>query len=196
MAHILIVEDNEEIADLYTRVFADHQTHVLGDVPEAIEYLQGARPDLVITDFHLPTRSGVEIVSYIRTTSALRDIPVIGISMDDMLKREAQERGVDVFMIKPIEITELYDTAHRLIDNAQKSPGPEMRAALREYAAAYHRVHNSFPQGRWTGTHFVVGGQPRDAAWLRAEAGRLRATALPKPSRGYLYRLIDRLRRM
>ncbi len=196
MAHILIVEDNTEIASLYLQVFAQHQTRVLCDVPEAIAYLQEARPDLVITDLHLPTRSGIEILSYIRTTSALKDVPVIGISIDDMLKWEAQERGVDVFMTKPIEISELYDTARRLMYSAKKSPDPRMQAALRDYAAAYHRVYSRFPRGQWTGTHIVVEGVPRNAAWLLAEARRLRELAPPRPTRGYVYRLIERLRRL
>ena len=196
MAHILIVEDNMEIATLYMQVFAEHQTRVLCDVPEAITYLQEARPDLVITDLHLPTRSGIEILSFIRTSSALRDVPVIGISIDDMLKWEAQERGVDVFMTKPIEITELYNTARRLMYNVKKSPDPHMQAALRDYAAAYHRVYNSFPRGQWTGTHIMIGGVPRNAAWLLAEARRLRELAPPRPTRGYVNRLIDRLRRL
>jgi DNA-binding response OmpR family regulator len=196
MAHILIVEDNMEIASLYRQVFAQHQTRVLGDVPEAIAYLQEARPDLVITDFYLPTRSGIEILSYIRTTSALKDIPVIGISVDDTLKWEALERGVDVFMTKPIEIMELYDVARRLINSAKRSPDPNMQAALRDYAAAYHRVYSCFPRGQWTGTHFVIDGEPHDATWLLAEARRLREFAPPRLSRGYIHRLIDRLRRL
>jgi two-component system response regulator VicR len=196
MAHILIVEDNTEIASLYLQVFSQHQTRVLCDVPEAIAYLQEARPDLVITDLHLPTRSGIEILSFIRTTSALKDIPVIGISIDDMLKWEAQERGVDVFMTKPFEVSELYNTARRLMYSVKKSPDARMQAALRDYAAAYHRVYNCFPRGQWTGTHIVIEGVPRNATWLQAEAHRLRGVAPPRPNRGYVYRLIDRLRRL
>lgn len=197
MSHILIVEDNIEIANLYAQVFARHQTVVLNDVPEALVYLQEVRPDLVITDFHLPSRSGGDIVTYIRSTPALRDIPVIGISMDDMLKWEAKERGVDTFLIKPIDIAELYNTAHRLLNSVRKSPTAEMQAALKDYAAAYQKAYNTFPKGTWTGTHVIIEDEPRDESWLRSETQRLREMVAPvKPSRSYLYRLIDKLRRM
>src|ERR1041385_8646484 len=115
MASVLIVEDNPEIAMLYERIFEQHQTYIFSDVPDAITYLQGKSPDLVIMDFHLPSGSGVDVLSYMRSQSDLADVPVLGVSCDDLMKDEATEHGMTAFLPKPIEITELLKTAQRLI---------------------------------------------------------------------------------
>ena len=39
MATVMIVEDNPEIAGLYEKIFHQHKTRILNDVPDAIHYL-------------------------------------------------------------------------------------------------------------------------------------------------------------
>jgi CheY-like chemotaxis protein len=196
MATVLIVEDNVEIAQLYERIFEKHQTCVFYDLPETMQYLETNRPDLVITDFHLPSGSGVEILQYIRSEPGLRDVPVLGISVDDTLKTEARERGIDVFLTKPIDLSDLINAAQRLLSSTRKVPGHEMQAALRAYAAAYQKVYNRLPSGQWTGTQVLIDGQPCDEAWLQAETRRLQSLSTSSTQRNYLHRLIDKLRRL
>src|ERR1700730_7221511 len=162
MATVLIVEDNPEIASLYEMVFDKHQTSVLGDVPEAIAYLERRQPDLVIMDFHLPSGSGVDVLSYMRAQPKLRDVPVLGISVDDTLKSEAVDHGLNAFLTKPIDINELIHTAQRLITTTHRAPSHEMKAALNAYAAAYQKVYNRLPTGQWTGKAVLIDGQPCD----------------------------------
>ncbi len=196
MATVLIIEDNPEIAELYESVFAQHKTDVLSDVPEAISYLQRCRPDLVIMDFHLPSGSGVEVLNYIRSQSSLRDVPVLGISVDDMLKDEARQHGANAFMTKPIELGELIHTARALLSSRRKVPPEQMQAVLKDYAAAYQEVYNRPPKGQWTGTHVLIDGHPCDETWLKAETRRLRSLTVAGQPRSYLHRLIDKLRKL
>src|SRR5262245_59001360 len=120
MATVLIVEDNPEIAMLYERIFERHRTRIFHDVPESIDYLQQERPDLVIMDFHLPSGSGVDVLNYIRSQPSLEDVPVLGISVDDMLKGEAKEQGINAFLTKPIDIGELIKTAQKLLSSTHQ----------------------------------------------------------------------------
>jgi CheY-like chemotaxis protein len=196
MATVLIVEDNVEIAQLYERIFEKHQTCVFYDLPETMHYLETNRPDLVITDFHLPSGSGVEILQYIRSEPGLRDVPVLGISVDDTLKTEARERGIDVFLTKPIDLSDLINAAQRLLSSTRKVPSHEMQAALRAYAAAYQKAYNRLPHGQWTGTQVLIDGQPCDEAWLQSETHRLQSLTTGGVQRNYLHRLIDKLRRL
>ena len=196
MATVLIVEDNLEIAQLYERIFEKHETCVFHDLPDAMRYLETHRPDLVITDFHLPSGSGVDVLSFIRSEPSLRDVPVLGISVDDTLKSEARERGIDAFLTKPIEISDLINTAQRLLSSTQKVPSHEMQAALRAYAAAYQKVYDRLPSGQWTGTQVLIDGQPCDEAWLQAETHRLQSLTIGGAPRNYLHRLIDKMRRL
>jgi CheY-like chemotaxis protein len=197
MATVLIVEDNPEIARLYESVFAQHQTHVLGDVPDAITYLQKGHPDLVIMDFHLPSGSGVDVLNYIRSQGTLRDVPVLGISVDDMLKSTAKEQGVDAFLTKPIDVGELINTAQGLMSSTHTVPSREMRAILKDYADAYLAVYKRPPKGQWTSGQVLIDGHPCDERWLRAETRRLKSLVQDgSEPKSYLLKLIDKLRRL
>src|SRR5258707_11585957 len=130
MASVLIVEDNPEIAVLYERLFEEHQTYIFSDVPDAIRYLHAIRPDLVIMDFHLPSGSGVEVLNYMRSQANLKDVPVLGVSVDDLMKDEATQQGINAFLAKPIEIKDLVNTAQQLITHSPKRvPSAELREA-------------------------------------------------------------------
>jgi putative two-component system response regulator len=194
MANVLILEDNAEIAVLYERIFAHHKTRILGDVPEAIGYLRRDCPDLVIMDFHLPSGSGVDVLNYMRSQPNLRDIPVLGVSVDDLLKHEAIEQGMNAFLTKPIELSELIQTANRLISSRKKAPSADLRAALNDYAAAYQSVYRRMPKGVWTGSEVLIDGQACDVNWLRGETRRLRSLTQGGEPRNYLHRLLEKIR--
>ena len=196
MASVLIVEDNPEIAVLYERLFEEHQTYIFSDVPDAIRYLHAIRPDLVIMDFHLPSGSGVQVLNYMRSQANLKDVPVLGVSVDDEMKDEAKAQGMDAFLPKPIDLTELINTAQRLISTPKSAPSGELRTALNEYAAAYERVYKRKPKGTWTGTQVLIDGHPCDERWLRSESKRLRSLTASGEPRNYLLRLLDKVRRL
>ena len=197
MATVLIVEDNAEIAGLYERIFARHRTHVSDDEPDAIGYLQHDHPDLLILDFHLPSGSGMNILKYVRSQPALKELPVLAVTADDLLRDAATTEGVNVFLTKPFEIRDLVTAAQQLLD-AHRSPiSASMRSALAEYADAHQKVYNHPPSGQWAGNRVVIDGQICDETWLRTETRRLRSlTAGGGAPRNYLRRLVDKIRGM
>lgn len=77
--HILIVEDDPIIADLYQRKFAaEHfSVELAGDGSTAMASLQTRRPDIVLLDLQLPQVNGIEVLKFIRATPALNSLPVI-----------------------------------------------------------------------------------------------------------------------
>src|SRR5262249_36678986 len=165
--------------------------------PEAIGYLQKGRPDLVIMDFHLPSGSGVDVLSFMRSHENLKDVPVLGVSVDDLMKEEAREQGINAFLAKPIEIKDLVDTAQQLIPHAPKRvPSAELRQALNDYAAAYKAIYRRNPQGEWTGEQVLIDGHPCDERWLRSETRRLQSLLKGGDPRSYLMRLLNKVRRL
>jgi CheY-like chemotaxis protein len=198
MATVVILEDNPEIASLYVQIFDQHRTLIMSDVPDAIGYLKHERPDLVIMDFHLPSGSGVDVLNFMRSKAALKDVPVLGVSVDDLMKDEAHRQGMDAFLTKPIELTELINTAQRLMSSPKPNvPSAELRIALQAYGEAYKAVYNRPPKGQWTGTQALIDGQPCDEHWLHSETNRLRSLIVGGVSpRNYLMRLLDKVRRL
>src|SRR5258708_39499823 len=115
MASILIVEDNPDIAMLYQRLCRDHETETFRSTSEAIEYLSNHRPHLVILDFHLAASHGLDVLDYMRANQDLADTPVLGISADDMLRQEANQKGVSAFLPKPIDLEDFYAVTNNLL---------------------------------------------------------------------------------
>lgn len=125
MAHILIVEDNEDIALLYKRMFGLHKADTVASAPDAIAYLQSNKPDLVILDLHLSGSMGMSVLDDIRARAELVSLPVVVISADDLMKEEAQKKGA-AFITKPIDIDQVMTTVNRLLTtSAVPTANPE-----------------------------------------------------------------------
>lgn len=199
MGNVLIIEDNPDIADLYVRIFVEHQTVVLDDVPEALQFLNNHKPDLVITDFHLPNGTGNDVIQHIRHHDGLASVPILGISVDDLWRNEALAQGASAFIAKPIDIQQLLLTSRKLLTqtNTPAAPHPDPKQVIDDYKAAYYAVYRRTPDCYWTGRHYLIERQRCDEEWLRSETTRLRAVASqPSSPRSALLRLIDKIRKI
>ncbi len=75
---ILVVDDDDEIRDLYQTVFEPRFTVVTAENgAAALEVLQARHVDLAIVDVHMPVMNGVELIRRIRATPELVQLPVI-----------------------------------------------------------------------------------------------------------------------
>jgi DNA-binding response OmpR family regulator len=106
---ILLVDDERDLVDAYTRLLARAGFDCLGafDHDEAIAQIEAETFDLMITDLSLPRRSGLEIIR--RARSGSRPVPVIvmtGHNTPD-LTAAARDAGADTCLLKPFSITEL-----------------------------------------------------------------------------------------
>lgn len=117
--HVLLVEDSEDDAFFFTRALKLTDTPVnvvhVADGGEAIDYLQsvlgGAAPwpDVVFLDVKLPTRTGFEILEWLRAQPAPRRMTVAILSGSDQdadLQRAAA-LGVTAYFVKPIKVPQL-----------------------------------------------------------------------------------------
>jgi DNA-binding response OmpR family regulator len=106
---ILLVDDERDLVDAYTRLLARAGYDCLGafDHDQAIARIDAEPFDLMITDLSLPRHSGLEIIR--RARSGARAVPVIvmtGHNTPD-LNQAAREAGADTCLLKPVSITEL-----------------------------------------------------------------------------------------
>ncbi len=79
MAHILIVDDDEIVAELAadTLIGAGHACGWVTSGEEALELLKWRRPDLLLLDQDMPGMSGSAMLRQLRTSDKLYDLPVI-----------------------------------------------------------------------------------------------------------------------
>ena len=85
-----------------------YDADVADDGNVGIEMLQKNDYDLLVIDIHLPYRSGLELIKYVRTDQG-KDTPVIILSAfsDNQMQRQAGEMGISDYIVKPFNPVDL-----------------------------------------------------------------------------------------
>jgi len=116
---ILIVDDSIESLEILAKTLQDslpectiYQTN---SANSALTIAIEMNPDLIITDWDMPCKSGIDLVQSIKEDALTKEIPVImltGINCNaDDLKRAFEAGAVD-YMRKPFDKTELLARIH------------------------------------------------------------------------------------
>jgi CheY-like chemotaxis protein len=108
LATVLICDDEPSLRELirvsldgpYTFAEAD-------DGEESLKLARRLRPDVVILDMMMPRRTGLEVLTEMRSDEELRGIPVIVLTAQPAAREEALREGADVVMVKPFEPDEI-----------------------------------------------------------------------------------------
>jgi len=108
---LLVIEDEEAIRDMLRFSLSSNDFHLIDaeDTSKALNILQHCIPDLIILDWMLPDKSGIDFIKVIRKEDLLKDVPII------MLTAKAEEEnkikglmlGADDYMTKPFSPNEL-----------------------------------------------------------------------------------------
>ena len=108
---ILVVDDDESIRGLVRDVLEaeGYDVDVAADGFAALRRLAACRPDAVVLDVMMPGMDGYAVLSQIRSSEVDHDLPVIMLTAaaDDNSAWQAWSGGVDYFLAKPFEPTEL-----------------------------------------------------------------------------------------
>ena len=90
----------------------------LDDVCKAIESIEKDLPDAVLLDMEMPRMNGLELAAHLRSEEPTRKLPLVMVTSRSTIKHRDQARaaGVDVFVTKPYEESELTRELHRLIE--------------------------------------------------------------------------------
>ena len=107
-ARILVVEDDEAIADVVRRSLRveGHDVRSAGDGVEALELAHDFAPDLIILDLGLPRLDGTEVLRRVRKDS---DVPILILTarVDTADRVEGLDAGADDYLPKPFQREEL-----------------------------------------------------------------------------------------
>ncbi len=122
---ILLVEDNPADVQITQRALRESsfpsQLLVVRDGEEAVDYLQRRgifsqdpnwrRPDLVLLDLNLPRLTGRQVLEHIRTTPALRTVPVIILTTSHRQEdvQEMYAAGANTYIEKPRDFCRFVD---------------------------------------------------------------------------------------
>lgn len=84
---------------------------------EAYEVAQANHPDLVILDIMMPRMDGYQTAAALKTNEETKAIPVVFLSAKAQQSdiEKGNEYGVDAYLTKPFDPTELLDLVERLV---------------------------------------------------------------------------------
>jgi DNA-binding response OmpR family regulator len=107
-ARVLVVEDDEAIADVLRRLLRaeGHEVRSAGDGAEGLRAAEEFVPDLVILDLGLPRLDGIEVCRRLRAES---DVPILILTARTETgdRVEGLDSGADDYLPKPFERAEL-----------------------------------------------------------------------------------------
>jgi CheY-like chemotaxis protein len=102
---VLIVDDNEDNRDVYSRYLAhlEYRIATAANAAEALMKVAALRPDIIVLDLGLPGVDGWEVTRRLKADSATVAIPIVALTGHalDSSERLAREAGVDGYLTKP-----------------------------------------------------------------------------------------------
>jgi CheY-like chemotaxis protein len=132
-----MVEDNESDIVIAGCAFGaaglQNEMLVARSAEEAMNFLKDhasktLRVELILLDLHLPRKSGLELLSEIKSDPALKDIPVIILtgSLDPSDVNAAYSAYAAAYITKPVKFTEFMKAVDR-IDCLEVTHSPSIR---------------------------------------------------------------------
>jgi len=106
----LICEDNPMAMKTLSVVIEreGYEADTAEDGNRAMELLLKNDYDLMVVDIHLPYRSGLELVKFVRSDQG-KDTPALMLTAfsDPQVQRQAGELGISGYMVKPFNPSDL-----------------------------------------------------------------------------------------
>lgn len=88
------------------------------DAEDALLAVMDERPDLIVTDLHMPGMGGVALIRGLKLNSNTRDIPILAVTSTDTSEEEsklARASGCDATYTKPINTRTLKHILTKLL---------------------------------------------------------------------------------
>lgn len=121
---ILVVEDNEELLQLMTRLLhRDYNVLTAENGQEAVTVVENEEVDLIVTDVMMPVMDGIELCKYVKNNLEISHIPVILLTAKTKAedRAEAYEVGADAFISKPFNLAVLHARIRNLLKSKERT---------------------------------------------------------------------------
>ena len=110
---ILVVDDEPDLRSTveYRLKFADCDVVSASNGREGLEQAAAELPDLILLDTNMPEMSGHEMLKQLRSTAAIKHIPVIMVTAISESKdiAAASQYGISDYVTKPFNFAELME---------------------------------------------------------------------------------------
>ena len=106
---VLVAEDEPDVRKLIVSQLRDYKVIVASDGEEAYQMAKKHLPDLLLLDWMMPQRDGLEVCKLIRAIPVLARVPILILTarFDERSKIDALQAGASDFLNKPFLPIEL-----------------------------------------------------------------------------------------
>jgi CheY-like chemotaxis protein len=119
MKTILIADDEEHLRLLVATTLAGPEYRILEarDGAEAFDLAQREHPDLMILDWMMPQRTGIEVLEALREDPATTTIPVILLTAKSQKadRNQAIVLGIRGYLVKPFSPLQLIELVEKVL---------------------------------------------------------------------------------
>jgi two-component system, OmpR family, phosphate regulon response regulator PhoB len=129
MPTVLIVDDEPDIREVirFTLEGAGFRVYEAGHAEEARRLIGGEAPDLLLLDWMLPGRSGLELAQQIKQSAKTRALPIIMVSArgEEEDRVRGLDTGADDYITKPFSPRELVARVNAVLRRARPDMGAD-----------------------------------------------------------------------
>jgi len=144
---ILVVDDNVDILNIISLLLNEDNYILLNasSVAEAIEIIQTLEVDLLIVDYYLADKTGIELIEIVR--SEKQNVPIIMISVGEENKIKSLSVGANVFLLKPFHGEELKIIVSNIIKLVETYKKLETASDMIEALSRAVEARDTYTQG-------------------------------------------------
>jgi chemosensory pili system protein ChpA (sensor histidine kinase/response regulator) len=120
---VMVVDDSITVRRVTSRLLERNGMQVITakDGVDAVAVLQEHIPDIFLLDIEMPRMDGYELATHIRNNEKTRELPIIMITSrtGDKHRKRAEDIGVNQYLGKPYQESELLDNIYQLLGKEQ-----------------------------------------------------------------------------
>jgi CheY-like chemotaxis protein len=120
---ILVADDESHILNVVSLKLtnAGFTVYTAADGQEALELATAQRPDLLITDYHMPQLSGLELCQRLRQNPSTMGIPTIMLTARgyNLEPSDTEQNGINRMLSKPFSPRQLLATVNEMLAVAE-----------------------------------------------------------------------------
>lgn len=119
--NVLLVEDTIILAQMVMEALKqipEITTHHAASGFTAVDYLEKAKPDLILLDLNIPGKSGWQVMEFVKGKYGEGSIKVIVMTAqsDSANKLVGKLQGVERYLVKPIAPREMISTIREVLE--------------------------------------------------------------------------------
>jgi CheY-like chemotaxis protein len=105
MKHVLVVDDEPELADVVREYLQDrYEVAAVHSGPAALQAVAKQRPDVVFLDFNMPGPSGLEVLKALRQIDATIPVIMVTVNTELGIVQECLREGAFAYVPKPFDL--------------------------------------------------------------------------------------------